>query len=75
MAVFVMSLCAFAPGCVRDGNQSGENSIRVGIVTSLTGSEARFGQAQKYGYEMALDEISATGVLGRKLELDRKSVV
>ncbi|MEK6325626.1 MAG: ABC transporter substrate-binding protein [Acidobacteriota bacterium] len=69
MAVFVMSLCAFAPGCVRDGNQSGENSIRVGIVTSLTGSEARFGQAQKYGYEMALGEINAVGVLGKTLEL------
>jgi branched-subunit amino acid ABC-type transport system permease component/ABC-type branched-subunit amino acid transport system substrate-binding protein len=43
--------------------------IRVGVITSLTGPEARFGQAQKYGYEMALDEINVSGVLGRPVEL------
>src|SRR4030095_6167667 len=45
------------------------DAIRAGIITSLTGPEARFGQAQKYGYEMALEEIQATGVLGKNLEL------
>jgi branched-chain amino acid transport system permease protein len=39
------------------------------VITSLTGPEARFGQAQKYGYEMALDEINVSGVLGRPVEL------
>ena len=43
--------------------------IKVGVISSLTGPEARFGQAQKYGYEMALDEINQTGVLGKKIEL------
>ena len=39
------------------------------MITSLTGAEARFGQAQKYGYEMAIDEINTKNVLGRKIEL------
>lgn len=69
IAVFVMSLCALSAGCSREGQQNSENSIRVGVITSLTGPEARFGQAQKYGYEMALDEINAKAVLGKKIEL------
>jgi branched-subunit amino acid ABC-type transport system permease component/ABC-type branched-subunit amino acid transport system substrate-binding protein len=39
------------------------------VITSLNGAEARFGHAQKYGYQMALDELEAKGVLGKKLEL------
>jgi branched-chain amino acid transport system permease protein len=39
------------------------------VITSLTGAEARFGQAQKYGYQMALEELEAKGVLGKRLEL------
>jgi branched-subunit amino acid ABC-type transport system permease component/ABC-type branched-subunit amino acid transport system substrate-binding protein len=46
-----------------------DDGIRVGIITSLTGAEARFGQAQKYGYEMALEEINTRGVLGKNVEL------
>jgi len=53
----VISICACAAGCSREGEQGAENSIRVGIITSITGAEARFGQAQKYGYQMALDEL------------------
>jgi branched-subunit amino acid ABC-type transport system permease component/ABC-type branched-subunit amino acid transport system substrate-binding protein len=64
-----MISCALA-GC-RNGEQGEARDavIPVGIVTSVTGAEARFGQAQKYGYEMALDEINSAGVLGKKLEL------
>jgi len=69
LGVFVISICACAAGCSRGGEQVAENSIRVGIITSVTGAEARFGQAQKYGYQMALDEIEARGVLGKRLEL------
>jgi branched-chain amino acid transport system substrate-binding protein len=48
---------------------SGE-PIKIGVVTSLTGSQANFGQAQKRGYEIALGEINAKGgVDRRKLEL------
>ena len=69
IAIFVISLCTFAGGCSREGQQDSDNSIRVGVITSVTGAEARFGQAQKYGYQMALDELEAKGVLGKRLEL------
>ena len=69
VAVFLISLCAFAAGCSGDEKQGAESSIRVGIITSLTGAEARFGLAQKYGYQMAIDELEAKGVLGKRLEL------
>lgn len=47
-----------------------EGPIRLGVVTSLTGSMASFGQAQKNGYELALEEINAAGgVLGSPLEI------
>ena len=49
--------------------QPDDNTIRVGVITSFTGPEARFGQAQKYGYQMALDELESKGVLGKKIEL------
>ena len=47
-----------------------EEPVRIGIVTSLTGSHARFGEAQLRGYELALDAINeAGGILGRPVEL------
>jgi len=57
--------------CVSCGmpEKTNDDGIRVGIITSLTGAEARFGQAQKYGYEMALEEINSRGVLGKNVEL------
>ena len=69
MAVLVISISTLGAGCSSEPTQD-ESSIRIGIITSLTGAEARFGQAQKYGYEMAIDEIDATGVLGKRLELE-----
>ncbi|HEY0477062.1 MAG TPA: ABC transporter substrate-binding protein [Kofleriaceae bacterium] len=41
-------------------------SLRVGVITSLTGSQAAFGQAHKNGYAVALDEIKARGGVGGK---------
>jgi len=49
----------------------GQSTIKIGVITSLTGSQAAFGEAHKNGYSIALDEINARGgVLGKKLELD-----
>jgi branched-chain amino acid transport system substrate-binding protein len=46
-------------------------TTKIGVITSLTGSLAAFGEAHKNGYSIALDEINAKGgVLGKKLELD-----
>ena len=59
-AGLVLSLCA-----------AGQNTVKIGVITSLTGSQAAFGEAHKNGYAIALDQINAKGgVLGKKLELD-----
>lgn len=44
--------------------------IEIGVITSMTGSEAKFGEAHMRGYQLALDEINAAGgVMGSKLKL------
>lgn len=46
------------------------DEIEIGIITALTGSEAKFGEAHMRGYQIALEEINAAGgVLGRPLKL------
>ena len=48
-----------------------QNTVKIGIITSLTGSQAAFGEAHKNGYSIAVDQINAKGgVLGKKIELD-----
>src|SRR5215472_6479612 len=48
-----------------------QNTVQVGVILPLTGSQAAFGEALKNGYLIALDEINARGgVRGKKLELD-----
>ena len=48
-----------------------QNTVKIGVIAPLTGSQAAFGEALKNGYLIALDEINAKGgVLGRKLELN-----
>src|SRR5690242_8610797 len=49
----------------------GQATTKIGVITSLTGSLAAFGEAHKNGYAIALDEINAKGgILGKKIELD-----
>src|SRR5258706_5548988 len=48
-------------------------SIKIGLVTALSGQSARAGEAITRGLAVAIDEINARGgVLGRKLELVRR---
>lgn len=52
------------------GGKSDSGEIKIGVVTSLTGSEAKFGEAQKRGYDMALEEINAKGGIdGKKVTM------
>lgn len=69
LTITALLCCLCTVGCKKAANINGADAIRVGIITSITGPEARFGQAQKYGYEMALNEINTSGLLGKNLEL------
>jgi len=61
-------LLALFSGCGKSGSDS--NTIKIGVITSLTGSNAAFGQAHKNGYTVALQEINdAGGVLGKKVDI------
>ncbi len=62
-ALFVLLLASLPAIC--------QNTVKVGIILPLTGSQAAFGEALKTGYLIAVDEINAgSGVLGKKVELD-----
>lgn len=66
VAVFICTLSLL--GC---GKKADENTVRIGIITSQTGSLAAFGEAHKNGYLIALDEINNQGgVAGKKVDLD-----
>jgi branched-chain amino acid transport system substrate-binding protein len=48
-----------------------QNTVRIGVILPLTGSQAAFGEALKNGYMIGVDEINAKGgVLGKRVELD-----
>jgi branched-chain amino acid transport system substrate-binding protein len=50
-----------------------QQTIKIGLVTALSGQSARAGEAITRGLQVAIDEINAKGgVLGRKLELLRR---
>jgi branched-chain amino acid transport system substrate-binding protein len=50
-----------------------QQTIKIGLVTALSGQSARAGEAITRGLAVAIDEINANGgLLGRKLELVRR---
>jgi branched-subunit amino acid ABC-type transport system permease component/ABC-type branched-subunit amino acid transport system substrate-binding protein len=69
--IFIAIICSLFLSCRKSEPKPGTSGpIPIGIISSFTGAEARFGQAHRNGYEMALDEINASGgALGRNLEL------
>jgi len=61
-----LSLLAAAPAWA-------QQTIKIGLVTALSGQSARAGEAITRGLAVAIDEINARGgVLGRKFELVRR---
>src|ERR1043165_1327349 len=56
----------------KKGTSGGDDAktIRIGVITSLTGTQAAFGQAPKHGYTIAVNDINAKGgVLGHPVEV------
>src|SRR3989440_3195594 len=50
-----------------------QETIKIGLVTALSGQSARAGEALTRGLQIAIDEINARGgVLKKKLELLRR---
>src|SRR5688572_22929331 len=61
-----LALCASLP-------VFGQEPIKIGLVTALSGQSARAGEAITRGLQIAIDELNAAGgVLGRKFELLRR---
>jgi branched-chain amino acid transport system substrate-binding protein len=51
-------------------NVSAEDTVKVGIVLPLSGSQAKFGKLEKKSFDLAVNEINASGgINGKKLEL------
>ncbi len=56
-------------GC-KGGTKETGNTFKIGVITSLTGAAAAFGQAHKNGYTVAVEDLNAKGgVMGKKIEL------
>jgi branched-chain amino acid transport system substrate-binding protein len=52
---------------------SAQETIKIGLITALSGQSARAGEAITRGLAVAIDELNAKGgVLGRKFELVRR---
>ncbi|MGZ4839725.1 MAG: ABC transporter substrate-binding protein [Terriglobales bacterium] len=65
----VLFTTAVLTACSGTSSQTSE-PIKVGVITSLTGSNTAFGQAHKAGYTIAAADINARGgIHGRKIEI------
>ena len=65
----ILLACLAGAACKGGGTQDG-STVRIGVVTSLTGQAAAFGQAHKHGYAVAVAELNARGgVRGKPIEL------
>jgi branched-chain amino acid transport system substrate-binding protein len=53
-----------------EGGKTAEHNLVIGMLAPLTGTGARFGESQRDGVQLAIDEINAAGGLdGRHLRL------
>jgi branched-chain amino acid transport system substrate-binding protein len=65
--LFILALAAALPA-------GAQETIKIGLVTALSGQSARAGEALTRGLQVAIDELNAKGGVlnGRKLELVRR---
>jgi branched-chain amino acid transport system substrate-binding protein len=63
----MLGSCLFLPAC---GNKKDGDTLKIGAMIAVTGSETKYGNDMLNAYKMAIDEVNAGGgVLGYKLEL------
>jgi branched-chain amino acid transport system substrate-binding protein len=70
----LLSLAATTLAALSSPQAFAQETIKIGLVTALSGQSARAGEAITRGMSVAIDEINAKGGLlnGRKLELVRR---
>jgi branched-chain amino acid transport system substrate-binding protein len=70
LALLVGAACKKDSGGGGGGGGDDAKAVRIGVITSLTGSQAAFGQAHKHGYNIAVSELNAKGgILGKPIEI------
>ncbi|HEU4734925.1 MAG TPA: ABC transporter substrate-binding protein, partial [Kofleriaceae bacterium] len=63
-------LASVVGAACKGGSKQDASAFHIGVITSLTGPAAAFGQAHKHGYNIAVSELNAKGgVLGKPIEL------
>jgi branched-chain amino acid transport system substrate-binding protein len=68
-----MSRVLFALALLVSFSASAQETIKIGLITALSGQSARAGEAITRGLQVAIDELNAKGgALGRKFELVRR---
>jgi branched-chain amino acid transport system substrate-binding protein len=67
----VLLVSFLGAGCKSGSDKPADaKTLRIGVITSLTGPAAAFGAAHKYGYSIAQDDLNAKGgVLGKQIEV------
>ena len=70
-AVGLAVVLTLGAAACKGGEKQGGGTIRIGVITSITGPQAAFGAAHKYGYTIAANEINAKGGLlnGKQVEV------
>jgi len=69
-AIALVALAVFVSACGGGSGSSDEGPIIFGMETSLSGSDAAFGTANRDGATLAIDQANEEGVLdGREIEL------
>jgi len=70
--ILIAGIALIAGGCGGGGGSSSADTVKVGVILPLTGSEAMFGTMEKNSYEMAFEELKAAGktkVGGKEIQL------
>ena len=63
MMLAVMMVVGLFAGCGDKGNAEGSDALRIGLTGPFTGDNAVYGNAVKWGMEVAVEEINAKGGL------------